>query len=251
MKKSSKVDQYSRVKAFFLFTFLFFIVLVIFSLWGGLNHLTFITKPAPDLGAAAFQNDRTKASNQQAEILGSLDLVFGGVIIGRGHVDVCVHGFEGGLGKPGTQYAHRCVYRSNQFYVSNMDFEDALTRIGTQLEATGWNVSSNSFRYILSEYVSRLKTDRDVVNGLLGLGYYKNNISLDVGYADFGSGQDSRLVAFTQLDESNQMISNQIIGERIYEDEQFIDHYQAMRTAIDKQYRYVLVVGAESIYFEN
>lgn len=247
------------VKILTCIIFVSFILYIGFLLWGGPSHLHFITRPAPNFQSHGFWQIRQSTIDAHKSSFSQLGIDFQANTLGAGYDDICVHGFEGGLGKSGTPYVYKCVYRTNEFYGVKPDdgkLSTPLQQLDLILQQHGWLGSSNDdVYYLLSELAQRQRNNiQDAINTLPSAYYHNNDLRLEVTVVDLQSPQDRRnpsYPAFQRIDESSQAITNLVNGSNLHEDNTYLSATEIIEKAQKKQYSFIIMINLENTYFEN
>lgn len=222
-------------------------------LWvGGFEHYRFVAVKQPDLDSSALKDARYAVKERQNMTISELSTKLDLVLLDSGHIDRCVQGFEGGLGKPGTGYAYKCIYRTNRYVGIKRDFPGAIRDINYELLKKDWR--AGEVFYVLDEYENRTKDGdiKNVVNSLPGLIYYKNKQMLEIDYADLDlAKQDESYPVELAIGDISQIISGGDNGIAIHEDEKIVESVAAVRKAKTQSLQYVIVLSSEEEYFIN
>lgn len=219
---------------------------------GGFEHYRFAIVEQPDLSSSALKDARYVVKERQNTSISSLSTELDLVLLDSGHIDKCVHGFEGGLGKPGTGYAYKCIYRTNRYFGIKRDFPGAIRDINYGLLKKDWR-AGEAF-YVLGEYENRTKEGyiKNVVNSLPGLSYYKNKQMIEIDYADLDlAKQDESYPVELAIGDISQIISGGDNGTVIYEDEKIVESAVIVQKAKAQSLQYIIVLSSEEEYFIN
>ena len=253
MKNNQKPKQ--KQKPFIIAALLITAIAIcygVFLYWGGPNHLQFIAKPGPNQNSEALKQARQDVAAKQADALSILESAANLEPIDAGYIDMCVHGYEGALGKGGSSYIYKCAYKTNQLYGARGAFADHMAHAEAELLRDDWTAASDTISEIVAQYPRLRNQFKNAINALPAARYYKDTHDLEIVYADLSpSNADPTHPTEQVIDEAAQAINGEINGETVYEDTRFIDYTQAIKKAQEKGYGYIFMISGEEEYFRS